>query len=336
MRRLTALMTALICASALSAPVPKEMRPKDGLIALWGKGKPTLLRPDGKVYRDLSHKDYGKEGDIAPSPDGKRVALLVRQPDARITLGQFASVHKLYVRGVDEKGPGTELSSAGLTFRDRLLWSPDGKRIYAESGPLLSDLRKAAAAGKALSWGRDRTVVFDVAAKKWSSVPLPRGHSLIGERPDGLLLTTGTVGTRWHWFMTTADGKVDTKLDVDLTHLAGNDQLSPDGKRVLSVVWDEARKAARLAVIDLGTKKIKRLTIGGLPEKAYFIERARWSPDGKKIAFYYLTLIDNGEDHFSRWERSEKATLCVCGADGKGMKAIRKDNAERFHYFEWK
>jgi Tol biopolymer transport system component len=238
---------------------------------------------------------------------------------------------------VDEKGPGTELLSTGLTFRDRLLWSPDGKRIYAEAGPSLADLRKAAAADKLPLFGADRTVVFDVATKKWSSVPLPPGHRLIGERPDGLLLTVGRGERTWHWFMTTADGKMSTRLDVDVSHLTGNDQLSADGKRVLSTVWDEAKPAVRLVVVDLTTKKIKRLTIAGLPKGPYVIERARWSPDGKKIAFYYLTLKDTGrKEHWSRWKRSEKATLCVCGADGKGMKAIRKDRAERFYYFEWK
>lgn len=341
MGRATALLCALAC-NALSAPLPMPAPSRGGFLALWGKGKPVLLRPDGSVYRDLSHRDYGAEGGLAVSPDGKRVALLVRQPDVRLRLGECARAYKLYVRGIDEKGPGVELPSAGLTLRDRLLWSPDGKRIYAESGALMSELRQAVAAGKPLPRHGDRTVVFDVATKKWAAVPLPPGHRLVGERPDALLLTCGyhkfpARSAAWCFFMTAADGKSSTPIDLDIAQLASNNHLSPDGTRLLSVVWDEGRKAARLAVVDLATRKIRRLDIRGLPEKEYFIERARWSPDGKRIAFYYLTLEDDGEgNHWTRWKRSEKATLCVCGANGKGLKAVVKDRAERFHYFEWK
>jgi len=340
---------ALSFTSALAAPVPKDGPPKDGFLALWGQGKPTLLRSDGTLHRDLSHADYGTEGDIAVSPDGKRVALLVRQKDELLKRGQYVRIHKLYVRGIDEQRAGVELPAADLTFRDRLLWSPDGKRLYAESGTLLSEIRKAVAAGKEPPFGDHRTVVFDVAAGNWSAVPLG-WDSLIGVRPDGKLVVASesVEGVRlpdgrhkaaylWRWHLTDPDGKVSSPWLTDPSwHSPGNNQLSADGKRVLSVTQDSAKHSCGLAVVDLEKMKRAELAVPGLPRKDFLIERARWSPDGKRIAFYYMTLTPDPKEPWYRWERSREAKLCVCDADGKRMKVIRTDKVERFHYFEWK
>ncbi len=326
------------------APVPKEMPPKNGLLALWGKGRPVLLRPDGTHYRDLWHDDYdAAEGCVAVSPDGKRVAVLAQQSAEALGGPYFVTIHKLYIRGIDEKGPGVLMPSEGLTFRGRLVWSPDGKRLYGDAGPTPAEMRKAVAAGKAPPFGRDRAVVFDVATRKRSDVPVPAGEHLLGERPDGRLLVTSSPMAakgggwvfRWSWL--SPDGKESSPFDLGADQrMTANDHLSADGRRLLSVLGDPEARHGRLMVSDLVTKKQTVLPLAGLPAKDFVIERARWSPDGKKIAFYHLPVTEVPGEPWWRWPRGGAATLCVCDADGKNLKVVLKTKAERLHYFEWK
>jgi len=172
----------------------------------------------------------------------------------------------------------------------------------------------------------------------------------LGERPDGKLITYGfseelvkrpdgrvVRDEVRRWFVTAADGKTSTKIAFDaFTGMTANDQLSADGRRMLSVSVTTRKRppASRSFDLDKGTRT--DLTIPGLPEKHYVIERARWSPDGKKIAFYYMTTEEDAAEPWWRWPRSPDAALCVADADGKNVKVIRKDKVERFHYFQWK
>jgi dipeptidyl aminopeptidase/acylaminoacyl peptidase len=323
-------------------------------IAVWGKGKPLLLWPDGKLYRDLSHKAYPGEGHAAVSPDGKRVALLIRQPGEMIGPRWAVRIHQLYIRGVNEKGPGVEMPTAGLTLGDRLRWSRDGRRLYAETGTLLPELRKAVAAGEAANLAPSRPVVFDIAKTTWSFLPLPADHhSFLGERADGKLLTCGAVTVE----VTSRDGKrleysfrnvlrpfwrtPERKSSALLPRDRGESDdtavchLSADGKRLLYFVVDEKRSSCRLRVADLKTGQRTDLATDGLPEKDFGIGRARWSPDGKRIAFCFVT-IEAAEKAAAKDEDSPEASLCVCDADGKNMKVIRKGKADELANFEWR
>jgi RNA polymerase sigma factor (sigma-70 family) len=327
------------------APVPAEARPKDGLIVLWNREGALLLRPDGREYGRLKG-EYPSDGrDAAFAPAGDRVATLVHDEDVMLQRNVYARAYKLYVRGLDEKGAGVELPADDLSFRGLVGWSRDGKRVYAMFDTVISEAKKAAAAGKKPPFGRDRAVVFDVAAKTRTVLPLADGEWLLGEGPDGQLVTTGYRlhvgggGARGVYLTSlTRTGGIVRALPIDTTWpMTGNDQLSADGRRLLSTLFDDARQAYGLGILDLPSGKRTWLKVPGLPERRYVIERARWSPDGKRIAFYYMEFEDGDADiGWSRLPRKPGAKLCVIDADGKNLKVIREGKAEEFHYFAWK
>src|SRR5262249_2452688 len=103
---------------------PAGARPTGGRLLFYRQGHLTLLGPDGKGEKKVS-QDRGKfmPGLARLSPDGKRAAFPVQAaedpPPGRDPR------RKLYVRGLDEPEPGTDLGVEAQTVS----WSPDGKQL---------------------------------------------------------------------------------------------------------------------------------------------------------------------------------------------------------------
>src|SRR5262249_6558339 len=114
-----------------AAPPERDARlppdkPGKGRLLFYRQGHLTLIDPDGKDAKQAS-KDRGEfmPGSACLSPDGNRIASLVqieREPET-----DRDTRRKVYLRGLDEPEPGTDLGVEA----QHVVWSPDGKQLIA-------------------------------------------------------------------------------------------------------------------------------------------------------------------------------------------------------------
>ena len=100
-----------------------------------------------------------------------------------------------------------------------------------------------------------------------------------------------------------ADGVVVAEDVVQLTRtptLSESDPAwSPDGRRIAFVRYDEAGESEGILVLDLRTRRLRRLTSGSAPD---------WSPNGSKLVFVAATRTGS--------------VIAVINADGSGERRI--------------
>jgi uncharacterized protein (TIGR01244 family) len=126
--------------------------------------------------------------------------------------------------------------------------------------------------------------------------------------PDGkrLAFTSDRSDKQQIWLVSTTFGEAE-QLTREAEGVGGNFAWSPDGKQIAFTVadpkpeaWkdrdkkygefeivDEDQRLTHLWVIDVESKKVKRLTKG-----AFTVGSFDWSPDGKEIAFDHTTNPD--------------------------------------------
>jgi Tol biopolymer transport system component len=313
---------------------PKPAPKGPNMILFERAGHLTLIDPDGKNERKVT-KDRGKfprEG-AKLSPDGKRVAVLLQEPVPPAG-GQVPPKGKLFVRGLDEPEPGTNLGVECQLF----FWSPDGAEIAYSDFEDGTDKPPESAHG-----------IVNVATKAKTPLKLPADHVITDWSRDGkLFLTTSVDGPvtenrfpamRLHLMNRDGTGR---KQLTDGKQPAVFGRLSPDGSRVLFTRVEvkevtPAEKKVRdeqglgppkpnfaLTVLDVATGKttpVQDLPLNGE------IQGYCWSPDGKKVAYCWRVRHEVA-DRKELQEKETESHLVVCDPDGKNAKTIATEKAK--------
>lgn len=196
------------------------------------------------------------------------------------------------------------------------LWSADGKRLVITSWDAKHQTR---------NW------VADLATKQVRELKLPtlprkeggdiRLH-VVDESPDGGELLV--LGDGLHRIKHDGTGREQLSKLEDLTDA----HFSPDGKQVLMVTEAKGRGGA-VHVLDRATGKARTVAEG----LNFTDVQARWSPDGKHIA-YAVTFLDGGG------ERGQETNLNVVDADGRNgetlVRVMHESRAVGLTLFDWR
>jgi RNA polymerase sigma factor (sigma-70 family) len=259
----------------------KAKRPARGRLLFYRQGHLTLIAPDGKGEKKVS-TDRSKfhPGAARLSPDGKRVAFLVQVKEDRPPRGDPRC--KVYVRGLGEAEPGTDLGEARF-----LSWSPDGQQLVVTDiihGHEPKD-------DKVASW------IVDVKTRERTAVTLLDNQVVTDWSRDGKYFLTTEYGrdrerptARLH--RVSRDGSRDRALTA-AGALAFDGRLSPDGGKVLYLGPDSERKGndRELGLFVLDVRGGKTMRVQGQPLNGSQMGYC-WSPDGKRIA--HAWRLDQG------------------------------------------
>lgn len=239
--------------------VPAE-QPHGGIlfIDLVGEGSDVfVIQPDGGGLVNLTH-DATPEGTAVWSPDGGRIAFLRSDTEA--------GTSDVYVMNAD--GTGQRRVTASSSVGSGPAWSPDGERIaYVDDDGLhviSADGGQARLLVDASGWLADPT---------WS----PDGDRIayaFGVRTEPGDEFSG-IPDIW---AVPAEGGTPTRLTATLAGESGPD-WSPDGT---SIVFTSDRD---IAVLDLVSGDIRRLTGSEGAEEDPYDRDPAWSPDGSQIVF---------------------------------------------------
>jgi RNA polymerase sigma factor (sigma-70 family) len=308
--------TATRHAGAPAPPAGKApARPAAGRLLFYRAGHLTVISPDGKDEKKVS-KDRAKfhPGPGWLSPDGKRVAFLVPIEGQRRGTGEPRL--KVYVRGLDEPEPGTDLGVEA----QMLAWSPDGKQLVATS----VDVGEATKKPECVHW------LVDVKTRVKRAPNLPANQFVTDWSRDGNYFLTTELDlsakppvARLH--LVSRDGTEDRKL-TDGSPPAFLGRLSPDGRKVLYLGLDPERKgkekeaAMGLFVLDVRTGKSARVREQPLNGS---IMGFCWSPGGRRIA--YAWRQDVGPEAPGRQTESH---LVVADADGGNPVTIATERGD--------
>ena len=297
--------------------VAKSLPPGPNKLLVLRDGRLVLIDPDGKIDKQITAdgETFDRDAqlsfdcDAQLSPDGKMLAVLVRSGEVG------AQKQRLYVRGLDQKGPGTDL---GVECK-RFTWSPDGSEIACAEFPE----------------GRDDKApgithfVVDVRTKGKKPLKVPEGQVLDDWSLDGKVLLTTRFGADKdkpqarlaRLYLVNRDGS-ENKALTDEKQFSVAGRLSPDGKRVLHAVrtWPAEGKGGsrvEMTVLDISTGK--SVLVGDVPKNGE-IAGARWSPDGKRIAYVWRQLHGGKTEDVA--DKETEWRLVVCDPDGRNAKTI--------------
>lgn len=305
----------------VARPAAEKPQPKTpNKLLFYRAGHLTLLDPDGKNEQKVS-QDRGKfhPGDARLSSDGKMIAVLIQAE----RVGDEPPRRKLYVRGLGEKEPGTDLGVECQLF----IGSTDGTEIaYSQfvDGP-----------SKKLSATHG---IVKVKTKETSVLKLPENHILTDWSRDGkFFLTTSVDGPPSPAKLPTArlylmnrDGS-ERKALTDANGYCAGGRLSPDGTRVLFMEMETKGDDKAPPTLERGKPKVLDIATGkssvvqDTPLNGD-IQAYCWSPDGKRIAYAWR------ERHAGKPEdvvdKETESFLVVCDPDGKNAKTIATEKAQ--------
>jgi RNA polymerase sigma factor (sigma-70 family) len=284
-------------------------------LLFYRQGHLTLIGPDGKGEKTVSQdRNEFHPGEARLSPDGKRVAFSVQVE--RSPVPGFDPRRKLYVRGLDEEEPGTDLGIEGLMFR----WSPDGKQLVVTDRVRGDDPKEF----------KFVTRLVDVATRKQIAVKLPDSQVVTDWSRDGKYFLTSDLAddkerftSRLH--LVSRDDGEDRVLKA-AGPMAFNGVLSPDGGKVLYMAPDPERKGKEmrdtvgLFVLDVRAGKVTR--VQGQPLNGTSMGYCL-SPDGKRIA--HTWRLDQGPQEDGQMTESH---LIVSDADGGNAVTIASERGD--------
>jgi RNA polymerase sigma factor (sigma-70 family) len=305
-------------------------------LLFFNDGKLVLIDPDGKIEKRFDEQGRGGYGSLDAggpyhptgaklSPDGKRFAVLLPPANPPMT-GRIPTL--LHVRGLNEKGPGTDL---GVECQ-RFCWSADGTEIaYSDSNSNGGPPEKLS-----VTHG-----IINVKTKEKTLLKLPADHIITDWSRDGkFFLTTQGGGYQEkrqpRLYLMNRDG-TEHKAITDGKTAAVGGRLSPDGRRVLYMEIEASKDGSKvfykLIVVDVTTGKAT--PVEGMPPNAN-IQGFCWSPDGKRIAYTWREIHARDPKDVPMMEVrppvpiETESFLVVCDPDGKNQKTIanKKGSAE--------
>ncbi len=304
---------ATVPAKADPKPLPKG----PNKILLYHSDSLVLIDPDGKNEKQLPRgsEEYHPTGAML-SPDGKQVAVLILEPlppDDGVP-GAKRRMARLHVRGIDEKGPGTDFGVCQM-----FSWSPDGSELVCGE---FDD----AGEGKSLT---SKHWIVNVKTKEKTELKIPADHIVTDWLRDGNRFLTTQVkndpaNPLARLYLMNRDGTEHKTLTGEKQFVLVG-RMSPDGKRVLCM---EATLPKDGKVAPGSAKRVLTtldLTTGNLTPVADFplngeIQGYCWSPDGKRIAYAWREIHEGKPEDLI--EKETESHLVVCDADGKNQKTI--------------
>ena len=239
---------------------------------------PFMVEPDG------SHETALHDGGLLPgiwSPDGTKLAVTHLVPDASPLPGAETAWIRPAVFNAD--GSGFRILDAYPLRKMQLspiAWSPDGSRIFVQSGGEDVDPADMGLYTIRASDGGDLSRILAT----------PKGYNdHMAISPDGsrVLVLRSTTNLDGSLFVVNVDGTGQQQLTpprahaVDLQFYDGiSDAWSPDGSRIALCAFTDSNGSTGLFVINPdGTdrKQIVSAATGAVS--------VQWSPDGKLLAF---------------------------------------------------
>jgi RNA polymerase sigma factor (sigma-70 family) len=264
------------------APKPAAQPPQDkpGRLLFYRAGHLTLIGPDGKDEKQVSKdRDKFMPSSAWLSPDGKRVVCLIQI--GNVPIQAVGMPYKVYVRGLDEPEPGTDMNVEG-GFYNPVTWSPDGSQLIVTEFVSAAD-RTAGRAPKIINW------LVNVKTKEKSTLPLPDNYAVTDWSRDGKHFLTMEYGVAkealtWRLHLMNRDG-TEAQALTDGRQPVNGGRLSPDGRKVLCHLFDPQGDKGKsgLCVLDIKTRKALRAE--GQPLNGDIGGCFCWSPDGKRIAY---------------------------------------------------
>ncbi|MDB5312007.1 MAG: hypothetical protein JWO38_6209 [Gemmataceae bacterium] len=310
-------------------PAPKPAGP--GKLLLWRKGHLTALAPDGTGETRVSEDRKGHMPNSTGakwSPDGKRFAFMVRPltPEDQPP-GQDAPPGRVYVRGIEENEPGTDLGVDG----EWVVWSPDGSSLVVVGFEPGAEGRPGSITNR----------LVDLKTKETTALKLPDGlefavcdWSRDGKHFLAVGAKTGEKDGVGRLYLVPRAGGAPTPLTPAGQAVYEGAVLSPDGRRVLYTADDPERKGVEdrnrkeahgLFVLDVRDKKPVR--VAGQPIDAW-IDGYCWSPDGKRMA--YLWQKETAVPNDPQKGKTTECNLVVADADGGNAKAVVTETADGY------
>lgn len=304
---------ASVPAAPRQAPQPKAAPTGPNKILIYKAGKLTLIDPDGKNEKQLREDDDELRNVTARlSPDGKRLALMIPRVG-------------LYVRGLDEKGPGTDLGVSPMSFS----WSPDGSEIYYRYFRYPPDQKPGPGVIPEVIQG-----TVNVKTKEKTILKLPSNHIVSDWSRDGkLFLTSSQEGggtpekpSSYRLYLMNRDG-TEHKALTDGKKSAMGGRLSPDGRQVLFMEFYDSNgeQVRRLSVLDIATGKVT--PVEDVPSNGQLLGHC-WSPDGKQIAYVWWEVGPMEK----RPNEETESHLIVCDPDGKNAKTIVSEKGQGWRW----
>jgi RNA polymerase sigma factor (sigma-70 family) len=300
--------------AAQKEPEPQPLPKGPNKLLVYLSGHLTLVEPDGVAARKVSEDraDY-HPGDALLSPDGKLIAYLVQVAEAP---GENRDPRqKLYVRGVYEKEPGTDMGVECQTF----VWSPQGTEIACTDVVAASDKKM-----------KNIHQIINVKTKEKTILKLPEDHVLTDWSRDGKHFLTTRIKDLEKRDATihlmNKDG-TEKKVLTDSKQICVLGKLSPDGKQVLYMTISlppdteqpppATQPKREIHVMDIATGKSSR--VGDQPLNGE-IQSYCWAPDSKKIAYSWREIhTGKTEDNINK---ETESFLVICDPDGKNQKTI--------------
>jgi Tol biopolymer transport system component len=222
---------------------------------------------------------------------------------------------KVYVRGLDEPEPGTDLNVEGQD----VIWSPDGTQLIAAEFVSAPDPK----AIKIIHW------LVDVKTKEKTALKLPENHWVTDWSRDGKHFVTTTFGFEkgertGSLHLMNRDG-TEAQTLTDGRRLVVGGRLSPDGRKVLYLAPDPERKKkvrGGLGLFVLDVKSRKSLRVEGQPLNGEFMGFC-WSPDGKRIAYAWRQVHEEEDT-----KQQTESNLIVADVDGKNAVTIATEKGD--------
>jgi RNA polymerase sigma factor (sigma-70 family) len=285
---------------AAAAPAPK---PRPDGERLWVLNDITFelkaYSPEGKVVKEFKLPEGNRF--LGLTPDGEKIAFAGKK--GKVVGPKETAELTVHLRdlGTDTEGTDTRLD---YRERDHLVWSPDAGRVVRGRVIDPADLFSA-----------HTYTLYDVASQKSTELKLPAGHIVCQWAPDGAWLLVcsggGGIGVGYpNWYkLTLADGKVSPIATNFPCYRA---DVSPDGRSLIGYAHrvdktaGEPRWDRRLVRIDIATgieTTLRKFT----EPTGYGYGWARWSPDGKRLAFWCSGPNKTG--------LSESLLLSICNAN---------------------